>query len=118
MELLKEEVLEKMKQPHVVLLNILPESDYDKLHILGSRNLPWSQDAGAFTLAVEKQYGKERFFIVYGSNFSSTTAMDAALILQKRGFKAGVYLGGLKEWKEAGYPTKGTQTPQPSGVSS
>jgi rhodanese-related sulfurtransferase len=104
----KEAVVGKMKQDHVVVLNVLPEEEFQKLHIQGSRNLPLTQDHGAFAQTVEKQYGKERFFIIYGSNPANHAALDAAEALRKRGFTAEIYLNGLEEWSEGGFPTEGT----------
>ncbi len=37
MSLTKEEVFEKMKEEGVVVLNVLPEPDFQKLHIQGSQ---------------------------------------------------------------------------------
>ncbi len=104
----KATVFESIKEDHVVVLSVLPEAEFQKLHILGSRNLPLTQDQGLFAQAVEKQYGKKRFFILYGSNITSRSAIDASEALQRRGFKAEVYLSGMKDWKEAGFPIEGT----------
>jgi rhodanese-related sulfurtransferase len=112
MSLSKETVLESLKQDHVVVLNVLPEAEFQKLHIEGSRSLPLTQDPGSFAAAVEKQYGKKNFFIIYGSNITSRAAIDASDALLKRGFKAEVYLSGTKGWNEAGFPTEGTDAPK------
>src|SRR5581483_3276985 len=117
MSISKEAVVEKMKDSHVVVLNVLPESDFQKLHIRGSRNIPLTPDQGTFADAVEKQFGKERHFILYGANVSSPIAVMAVEALQKRGFKAEAYLSGLKDWKEAGLPMDGTKVPKPLRVS-
>jgi rhodanese-related sulfurtransferase len=108
MSISKESVMEMMKRPNVLVLNVLPAEEFDKLHILGSRSLPLTPDHNAFVLEVQRQYGKERFFIVYGSNILSRAAIDASEILQKRGFKAEVYLSGMREWNAAGFPVEGT----------
>ncbi len=112
MSISKETVLESMKQDHVMVLNVLPEAEFQKLHIDGSRNLPLTPDHDAFAEAVEKQYGKKRFFIICGSNISSRSAIDASDALLKRGFKTEVYLSGMRGWSEAGFPTAGTDTPK------
>lgn len=117
MSLSKEAVLERMKEAHVVVLNVLPEWEFQKLHIQGSRNLPYDGDPGAFAQAVEKQFGKERLLIIYGSNITSRSAIDATEALQKRGFRAEAYLSGLKEWNESGLPMEGTQSRKPLGLS-
>jgi rhodanese-related sulfurtransferase len=108
MSISKESVVESMKQPNVVVLNVLPREEFEKLHIQGSRNLPLTPDYGAFVQEVEKQYGKGRQFIIYGSNILSRAAIDASEVLRKRGFKAEVYLSGMREWSAAGFPMEGT----------
>ncbi len=117
MSISKETVLESIKQDHVMVLNVLPEAEFQKLHIEGSRNLPLTTDHGAFAEAVEKQYGKKRFFIIYGSNIGSRTAIDASDALLKRGFKAEVYLSGMRGWTEAGFPTGRNRRPEKGGFS-
>ena len=112
MSISKETVLESLKQDHVVVLNVLPETEFQKLHIEGSRNLPLTSDQGAFVEAVEKQYGKKKFFIIYGSNIASHTASTAVEALQKGGFKTEIFLSGMKGWNEAGFPTEGIDAPK------
>jgi hypothetical protein len=65
-------------------------------------------DHNAFVQEVEKQYGKERFLIIYGSSILSRAAIDASEVLQKGGFKAETYLSGMREWNAAHLPTEGT----------
>jgi len=108
MSISKEAVFEKMKQANVVVLDVMPEGEFQKLHIQGSYNLPLAEDFGAFAREVERQYGKEKFFILYGSNITSYSAIEATEALQKRGFEAEAYLGGMKEWIGVGLPAEGT----------
>jgi len=116
MSLSKEDVSEKMRQARVVVLNVLPEEEFQKLHIQGSRSLPLGQDQGAFVQAVEKQYGKERLLIIYGSNITSHAAIDAVEALRNRGFNAEVYLSGMKDWNEAGWPVEGSLSKAGAGA--
>ncbi len=109
MALTKEVVLDEIKDSHGVVLNILPEEAFHKLHIRGSRSVPMTPDQNAFAQTVERRFGKERFLIIYGSDISSRTAVDAFEILRKKGFRTEIYLGGMKEWAEAGFPTEGTE---------
>ncbi len=107
MSLSKEAVLEKMKQAHVVVLNVLPPEEFRKLHIRGSHNIPLSQDYGAFVQEVEKRYGKERPFITYCSGIASAAAANAARILRGHGFTVDDYPGGTEEWHQTGGSTGG-----------
>lgn len=104
----KEALLEKIKKAYVVVLNVLPEEEFKGLHIQGSNNLPLKQDHGSFAQAAELKYGRDKFFIVYGSSVSSLDALSAAAALRKRGLWAEAYLEGLEDWNGAGYPTEGT----------
>jgi rhodanese-related sulfurtransferase len=108
MSISKEAVVEKMRKTQVVVLNVLSEGEFQKLHIQGSYNLPLTPDHGAFAREVERQYGKKNLFILYGSNITSYAAIEAAEALQKRGFEAEAYLSGMKEWIGAGLPAEGT----------
>lgn len=110
MSLNQQDVVELMKDPQVIVLNILPEEEFQQLHIEGSRNIPLALDRGAFAQAVEKRFGKARFFAVYGSNITSPAGIDAAEALRRSGFRADVFLSGMKGWVEAGLPTAGTRS--------
>lgn len=112
MPLTKEQVLEKKKDPFVVLLNILSEKDFEKLHIKDSENLTLGQNIRGFAMAAVKKYSKQTFFITYGAEKESMAALNAAKILLDKGLKADNYSGGLQEWLQAGLPTVGTDDPQ------
>jgi|SRR5579872_7588296 len=114
MSLTKEEVLEKMKEEGVVVLNVLPEADFHRLHIQGSQNLPLTLDYGGFLQEIEKRHGKKKFFITYGDRLSRADGASAAQAMRIHGFTAENYPGGIQEWFEAGLPTEGIQAGVPS----
>jgi rhodanese-related sulfurtransferase len=107
MAITKEMVKDKIRETNVLLLNVLPEDDFLKLHIKGSHSMPLTQDREAFVADVETRYGKGMFLITYGEDVVCAAGMNAAKILKKNGFKADFYPGGLREWDEAGLPTEG-----------
>jgi rhodanese-related sulfurtransferase len=110
MSLTKEAVMKKMKDENTVILDILPEDDFKKLHIMGSESFTFGQNVRSFLLAVEKKYGKEKFFITYCANRAdSLSSRNAAFVLQEQGFRAEDYPGGIQEWSEAGLPIGGTE---------
>ncbi|HEY5039213.1 MAG TPA: rhodanese-like domain-containing protein [bacterium] len=109
MSMTKEAVKDKMKGKNVVVLNVLPDNDYAKLHITGSENLPLGLNSDDFVQAVEKRYGKDKFFITYCAGLTCNAGPVAAKDLQKKGFKANDYPGGIQEWSEAGFPTEGSE---------
>src|SRR5581483_11082286 len=100
MPMSKEGVKDKMKDMNTIVLNVLPENEFVRLHIKGSENLPLGQSNDDFTSAVEKRFGKEKFFITYCANTASPTATNAAKALQAKGFKATEYAGGMDEWEQ------------------
>ncbi len=114
MPLTKEQVLEKKKDPFVVLLNVLPEKDFEKLHIKDSENLPLGQNIRGFAMAALKKYSKQTFFITYGADKESTVALNAAKVLLDKGLRADHFPGGLQEWSQAGLSLGGTDRPRES----
>ena len=109
MPLTKEEVFQKMREEGVVVLNVLPEADFQKLHIQGSQSLPLTLDYGAFLQEVERKHGKQRLFITYGDHLSRMDGASAAQAMRVHGFTAENYPGGIQEWFDAGLPTEGTE---------
>lgn len=97
-------------------LNVLPSESFQELHIEGSWNIPLTVDRGAFAQAVEEKFGRKKFFVVYGSNITSHDGMDAMEALRKWGFRADIFLSGMKGWVEAGFPTAGTRSSQPQAT--
>ncbi len=109
-----------MKNDQVVVVNILPKSDYKKLHIAGSESHPYSDDPESFTKEVEAKYGKKKTFIIYGDRFGLLDSYLAAEALESKGIEAWNYSGGLREWHKAGLPVEGTDaviaSPTPSAT--
>ncbi len=112
MSMTKEAVMEKMKEKNVVVLNVLSDAEYAKLHIKGSENLPLGLKAEDFVQAAEKRFGKTRFLITYCAGFTCNAGPEAAKALKARGFEAEDYPGGMKEWSDAEFPTEGTDVKQ------
>jgi rhodanese-related sulfurtransferase len=115
MSMTKETVKDKMKDANVVVLNVLPVNDYAKLHIKGSENLPMGLNANDFVQAVEKKYGKDKFFITYCAGLNCNVGPNAAKALQDKGFKANDYAGGIQEWSNAGLPVEGIDAKEGTG---
>jgi rhodanese-related sulfurtransferase len=113
MGMTKEAVLKNLRRKDVIVLNVLPDDDFLKLHIRGSRNLPLFQNRNLFAAEVEKEFGKDKFFITYSADITCAAGPNAAQALKTRGFIAQDYPGGMKEWREAGLPMEGIQTRQP-----
>ncbi len=110
MAVTKEQVLEKMKEKDVVVLDVLPRTDYDMLHIRGSESLSIvGTRPEEFIKAVEAKYGRDKFFITYCSGYPCRHFMEAAEALVKNGLKAEGYAGGIQEWAESDLPMEGSR---------
>lgn len=106
--LTKEEVLSRMKDSGVILVNVLTEKDFDKIHIQGSQCLTLGQNVRAFAIVAKRKFQKGTHFITYGLDGESLLGLNAAKILVSSGFKADHYPGGLADWVKAALPTDGT----------
>jgi ArsR family transcriptional regulator len=98
----KEELKSKLdKKEDFQLINVLGP-DYNELgSIPGSLRIPVDQ--------LEKRLGeldKTKEAVVYCASYECHASRKAAEILTGHGFCAVAYEGGLKEWKEAGFPTE------------
>jgi rhodanese-related sulfurtransferase len=107
-------VMDKMKQKDVVVLNVLSPEAYAKMHIPGSYNVPWNNDANAFAKRVGQLYGKDKFYITHCSNVSCMAGPSAAKALRDNGFKAEDYAGGIEDWEKSGFPLEGIMAPHPA----
>jgi len=113
MGMTKEAVFKNIRRKDLIVLNVLPDDDFLKLHIRGSQNLPLFQNRGLFAAEVEKKFGKDKYFITYSADITCAAGPNAAQALRNRGFNAQDYPGGMKEWLEAGLPIEGIQVRQP-----
>jgi rhodanese-related sulfurtransferase len=109
MKIERDLVFENLNKGEAVILNVLSKTNFRKLHIKGSENLPLGEDPEAFCKEAEDKYGKDRMFIVYGDHFGLLDSFLAAQALEARGMKARNYSGGMQEWYRLGLPVDGTQ---------
>lgn len=106
--LTKEEVLSRMKDAGAVLVNVLSEKEFNRLHIQGSQSLALGQNVRAFGIVAKRKYQRGTYLITYGADGESLLGLNAAKILVGSGFKADHYPGGLVDWVKAALPTEGT----------
>ena len=107
----KEDVLKKMSEEGVVVLNILPREDFTKLRIKGSVNLPLTEDTADFCREVVERFGKKNYFIIHGKKLGLLDSYWATRALTAEGLNAQNYAGGILDWHQAGLPVEGTDTP-------
>lgn len=100
----REELKRKMDRGEkFTLVDARSTYSYKEEHMKGAISLPLDEvDEKA-----EQILGKNDEIIVYCSSFSCTASGDEVRKLRKMGFKnVRHYAGGIKDWKEADYPTE------------
>ena len=92
----------------VTILNVLSEDDYRKEHIRGSENIPLEDEN--FETEVETLLeSKDKPVIVYCASVDCSASRTAAEKLENAGFtNVSAYEGGMRDWKETGYPVEGS----------
>jgi len=86
----------------VIVLDVRERDDYERAHIPSARLLP----RGQLELRVDKELPDPTARIVTCCEFGRISTLAAAT-LRAMGFQRAVALdGGMKAWREAGYPTK------------
>ncbi|GAB3026137.1 rhodanese-like domain-containing protein [Bowmanella dokdonensis] len=94
------EAMNEQRHEDFVLINVLPQEDFNQAHIRTSVNIPLEQDD--FTRLVEKVAGdKDRKVVVYCANFDCPVSGKAAEKLEQAGFsRVYDYEGGTEDWKK------------------
>lgn len=91
-----------------VLLNVLDSVSFEKEHIPGSMNIPVMR----LELDAPKAIDRDELVIVYSADSACGANAVGADKLVTVGYKSVMrFKGGLKEWKEAGYPVEGKGAP-------
>jgi rhodanese-related sulfurtransferase len=100
-EVSPDELLQRMAQGDVVLLDVRPEEEYAAGHIPGARSLPFAdiEDAvGSLTKDVD--------IVAYCRGAYCVLAHDAVRLLRARGRRARRLQDGLLEWRLGGRPVE------------
>lgn len=95
----REELLERLRDGLVTVLDVRPADEYALGHIAGAISIPSNQ--------LEERLGEldpERAVIAYCRGPYCVFALDAVAILRRHGFEARRLSDGLPEWKVAGLP--------------
>jgi len=102
-EITQEELWQKLSHPKKsVLLEVLPPENYRQSHLPGALNMPPEQ---VRTLASELVPRNDMEVIVYGAGAECDTSEKVAQQLVTLGYSnVRRYVGGKREWMEAGLP--------------
>lgn len=97
----REELLDRIKQGLVTIIDVRPASEYNAGHVPGAINMPLSE--------IEDQLSdlnSDKEIIAYCRGPHCVLAFDAVEKLREEGFKATRMEDGFPEWKTAGLPVE------------
>ena len=97
----REELLSRVKQGLVTIIDVRPASEYDAGHVPGAINMPLDK--------LNDQLGdfdSDREIVAYCRGPHCVLAFDAVEKLRKQGLKASRLEDGFPEWKIAGLPVE------------
>ena len=97
----REELLSRVKQGLVTIIDVRPSSEYNAGHVPGAINMPLDQLDNKLG-----DFDSDREIIAYCRGPHCVLAFDAVEKLRKQGFKASRLEDGFPEWKIAGLPVE------------
>jgi rhodanese-related sulfurtransferase len=96
------ELMERLREGSVVVLDVRPEEEYRAGHIPGARSVPVDAlEAALHTLP------KEREVVAYCRGPYCVFSDEAVAFLRARGYRARRLKEGLPDWRTAGMPVEG-----------
>ncbi len=95
----REELLDRMKDGLVTVLDVRPEDEFEAGHLPKAINTPLNRLAERL-----RRLPKDREFVAYCRGPYCVFAFEAVALLRAKGFKARRLVGGFPEWKAAGLP--------------
>ena len=86
-----------------VIIDTRSRDAYDKAHLPGAVSIPLN-----LTDSYAGKFDRNQLIVTYCESFQSPDSTNAAEEFMKLGFtNVWVYKGGIKEWKDKGYPVYG-----------
>ena len=95
------ELLERVKQDLVTVLDVRPKEEFDAGHVQGAINIPIAELEQHL-----EQFDPEQEIVAYCRGPHCILAFDAVAQLREKGFLARRLENGYPEWKVAGLPTE------------
>lgn len=89
--------------PELIVINVLGQASFEDCHIKGSVNIPLEE-----LKDYAEAWDKHEKIVVYCAHHDCKASKNAYNFLKDLGFRnIHAYEGGIREWKQKGYPTVG-----------
>jgi rhodanese-related sulfurtransferase len=95
----KDDLLRRLHEDDIVVIDVRPEAEYRHAHIAGARSLPVEELERRLA-----QLPPEREIVAYCRGPYCVFADEAVRLLRTHGFRARRLTEGFPEWHAAGYP--------------
>ena len=99
--ILASELLEKVKQDLITVMDVRPKEEFEAGHVQGAINIPMNELEQHL-----QQFDPEQEIVAYCRGPHCILAFEAVEQLRNNGFKARRLEHGFPEWKVAGLPTE------------
>ncbi len=99
----REDLVDRLAEDAVVLLDVRPPEEFAAAHIPGARSLPFGELDSAAAQAILDGTG-DRDVVAYCRGAWCVLAHDAVRLLRARGTEARRLEDGMLEWRTRGYP--------------
>ena len=97
----KEELLPKIHQGGVQVVNVLDPKYYNLGIIQGSKKIPLKELDQRL-----HEMDKSKEIVTYCASVDCSASREAAKLLAAKGYNVRAYEGGIKEWKQANLPVE------------
>lgn len=102
-EISAQNLLKRLDEPTLLIVNVLGKKYYDDAHIKGSINAPLRK-----LDVIAQSWDREQEIVVYCACKECDASEKAFGILARMGFtRVLAYEGGIREWWKLGYPCEG-----------
>lgn len=92
-----------LKNPKLIIINVLDKNEFDDCHIAGSVNIPFAEFENKVA-----SFDKNDHYILYCADYACMSSGYCAKLLRDKNYKnVWEYSGGIVEWYQKGYPTQG-----------
>jgi rhodanese-related sulfurtransferase len=104
------ELAKNLFERNALFIDARTKEEYDSLHVKGAINIPYEEFRNKSVrdrIEIMKKYNKDGVIIVYCKGDKCEVSIDLAYEIARLGFNSvNIYRGGIKEWKEKGFPTQ------------